>query len=80
MKVSKKVRELAATMASACACSGEHQFGVCESFKAPHWIDAIGLLGAAYKVASVAHDDGARERDRQEWAEAEAMLRTGWSP
>jgi hypothetical protein len=79
-RASKKVRDMAATLASAGACSGENQFGVFEAFKSPDWHDALALLWQAYKVADVDYDDGTAERHRQLWAEAEAMLRTGWAP
>jgi hypothetical protein len=80
MRITRRVREEAAVLASAGACAGEHQCFVFEAFKTPRFTQALSLLYSAYQAVRVDDHDGEVERRRQEWAEAEAMLRTGWTP
>ncbi len=92
MCVSKRVREEAAQLCSACACHGvaisiaeaaAALFGIHETSVA-HWLPArvaVRAWSAANRSLALAADrpyDALTLRD--EYAEAEALLRTGWSP
>ena len=82
MKISKRDRELAAKMASACACAGEHQRRVLEEgFPDGLHGNAFHLFCKAYYATPEHTGYGVgRTAERARWAEAEAMIRCGWSP
>lgn len=80
MKITKRVREEAATLLSAAACCGDDQRFVWEQ-GFPQFATASRVLAvAAFNAAKVRRSRAKTGRWRAHWAEAEALLRTGWSP
>lgn len=77
------LREQTARMASTAACAPERQYQTLEGPKWSLWLDAIPLLESAFHEASkrIGIDNAIYvDYDRWRWAEAEALLRTGWTP
>ena len=82
-RISRRVREEAAMLLSACACCGENQYRVIEEGFPNASRDALSLMYSAFAAASIDHADlpiGHPTLSRQYWAEAESMIRCGWSP
>jgi hypothetical protein len=78
VRISKQLRDDAATICAACASEP----GFCGAARAAA---AFGLKFAAIQLActawlTVADIDGGGFESPLAYAEAEAMLRTGWSP
>ncbi len=92
MKISKKTREQAAIICAACACSSE-PISVTSAVAARYGVDvpdAVRMPVALVAVRAWAHANDnhghrlseafGRSELRDDYAEAEALLRTGWSP
>lgn len=82
-RISKRVREEAAMLLSACACCGENQYRVLEDGFPDASREALSLMYSAFAAASIDSEGypfNATLASRWYWAEAEALLRTGWTP
>lgn len=86
MKISKKTREQAALICALCASADQradewestYQASVLADLDRPAQMLASTAWATVCNVASHTADYDARTRER--YAEAEALLRTGWSP
>ena len=82
-RISKRMREEAAVLASILACEADH-----DAPDSMWWTpyggatpDAYRLWGKAYDLAYDARGASDNEETKKEAsAEAEALLRTGWTP
>jgi hypothetical protein len=81
-RISKRVREEAALVMAVCASNDCGTIDACNWLDLPHWGDRDDLETAAFIAALEAwrHWLGKYRKPREAYAEAEAMLRTGWSP
>ena len=82
MKISKRVREEAADACAIMASDRANTYG-----GSTYYFEIVGLSKQARKVAEAAHTAARPHIDSRglvlyhlEYAEAEAMLRTGWTP
>jgi hypothetical protein len=81
MRITKRVREEAALFCTAVACSGDFDlFDI--DYMCSLGISDPGrkLANRALTVACSLPTDWSAEMWREDWAEAEALLRTGWTP
>jgi len=78
IRVSRKTREQAATLLSTWACS-DGALGQGESWNA-HGLDRVGAERRLADLALEAAGYDINDDWRIWFAEAEALLRTGWSP
>lgn len=79
MKISTKTRDLAAMIPALCA-SNEFGYATAEHLLGLGWNNpAVKLADAAWDVVYDG-SDGARRDAIELFAEAEALIRSGWSP